>query len=77
MLENGFSPKEIFNKVEGASEVSGNEEILSLNEQMKIARRKILLDALGRAGGNYTKAARGLGVDPTNLHRMARNLGIK
>ncbi|MGC2234583.1 MAG: sigma 54-interacting transcriptional regulator [Pyrinomonadaceae bacterium] len=74
---NGLPAQEIFREEAGAGESFEAEEILNLNEQMKIAKKKILLDALIRTGGNYTKAARGLGVDPTNLHRMARNLEIK
>ncbi|MET0754333.1 MAG: sigma 54-interacting transcriptional regulator, partial [Pyrinomonadaceae bacterium] len=74
---NGLPAKGIFREDASADEIFEAEEILNLNEQMKIAKKKILLDALRRADGNYTKAARGLGVDPTNLHRMTRNLEIK
>src|SRR5262245_2188369 len=41
------------------------------------AKRQIVLNALDQAGGNYTQAAKVLGIHPNNLHRLARNLGLK
>ncbi|HKQ79048.1 MAG TPA: sigma 54-interacting transcriptional regulator [Blastocatellia bacterium] len=41
------------------------------------AKRQIVLHALDEAGGNYTNAAKILGIHPNNLHRLARNLGLK
>jgi len=41
------------------------------------AKRQLVLYALEQAGGNYTHAAKILGVHPNNLHRLARNLGLK
>ena len=41
------------------------------------AKRQIVLNALDQAGGNYTNAAKILGIHPNNLHRLARNLGLK
>ena len=36
-----------------------------------------ILAVLGRAGGNYTEAAKLLGVHPNYLHRLVRNLDLK
>ena len=41
------------------------------------ARREIILRALEKVKGNYTQAARLLGIQPTYLHRLARNLNLK
>ncbi|BBL75350.1 nitric oxide reductase transcriptional regulator NorR [Methylomagnum ishizawai] len=40
-------------------------------------QRRAILAALAAAGGNWAGAARRLGLDPGNLHRLARRLGIK
>jgi Nif-specific regulatory protein len=61
-----------------------NENILDTNVQKtnyqlanKAAKKQIVLAALENAGGNYTHAAKALGMHPNNLHRLARNLGLK
>lgn len=46
-------------------------------EQIKQAKQKILLSAINNSNGNFTEAARLLGVHPNNLHRLVRELGIK
>jgi two-component system response regulator HydG len=45
--------------------------------RLRLARKKIVLDALAQAGGNYSEAAKLLGILPGNLHRMAKSLRIK
>ncbi len=45
--------------------------------QLKEAKRKIIMEALLEAGGNYTEAASALGIHPNNLHRLVKSLGIK
>ena len=40
-------------------------------------KRRSIIDAFRRAGGNYTETARLLDVHPNYLHRLIRNLGIK
>jgi len=40
-------------------------------------KRKLVLDAIDRTGGNYTAAARLLGINPTYLHRLLKNLGLR
>jgi transcriptional regulator with PAS, ATPase and Fis domain len=41
------------------------------------AKRRIITSALDSANGNYTEAARQLGIHPNNLHRLLRTLGVK
>ncbi len=40
-------------------------------------KRRLILDAIDRSGGNYTAAARLLGINPTYLHRLLRNLHLR
>lgn len=44
---------------------------------LKEAKKKIVLNALSQAEGNYTQAAKFLGLHPNNLHRLIKNLGMK
>lgn len=46
-------------------------------EQLKQAKQKIVLFAMQNSNGSYTEAARQLGIHPNNLHRIARELGLK
>jgi Nif-specific regulatory protein len=41
------------------------------------AKKALILDALERTHGNYTEAAHCLGLYPTSLHRLVRQLGIR
>jgi Nif-specific regulatory protein len=47
------------------------------DEAVKDAKRHIILNALAQARGNYTDAARTLGIHPNNLHRIIRTLDLK
>jgi transcriptional regulator with GAF, ATPase, and Fis domain len=40
-------------------------------------KRRLIIDAVAQSGGNYTEAARALGVHPNYLHRLIRNLNLK
>jgi transcriptional regulator with PAS, ATPase and Fis domain len=41
------------------------------------AKRQLIREAIERADGNYAQAARALGLQPTYLHRLVRNLGLR
>jgi DNA-binding NtrC family response regulator len=45
--------------------------------QLKQSKQKIVSSAIQNSNGNYTEAARLLGIHPNNLHRIVRELGIK
>ena len=47
------------------------------HEVVKRTKRELILKALKRAGGNYTEAAKILGLQPTYLHRLIRNLNLR
>lgn len=62
-------------RVQAEPEVSATGE--SLKTQVAAAQRRAIRDALAISDGNWATAARRLGVDPSNLHKLARRLGIK
>ena len=46
-------------------------------EAIKDAKRQIVLNALEQSKGNYTEAAKALGIHANNLHRIIRTLDLK
>ena len=57
----------------GAAAPSG----ASLKQVIDAAQRQAVAEALAATSGNWAKAARRLDVDPSNLHKLARRLGMK
>ena len=49
---------------------------LGLREAVDGYQRQLIVSALGECAGNWTQAAKRLGVDRANLQRLARRLGI-
>ena len=49
----------------------------TLAEALDATRRASIRTAVTAAEGNWAAAARALGVDRANLHRLARRLGLK
>ena len=47
------------------------------HEGVQEAKKRIITTAVEQAGGQYTEAARLLGVHPNYLHRLMRNLNLK
>jgi transcriptional regulator with GAF, ATPase, and Fis domain len=47
------------------------------HETVKISKKDLILKAVQQTGGNYTEAARLLGIHPNYLHRLIRNLDLK
>ena len=47
------------------------------HEALKELKKTLILNAVEQAAGNYTEAAKILGVHPNYLHRLIRNLGLK
>jgi len=41
------------------------------------AKRSLIVDAMARAEGSYTRAAKLLGLHPNYLHRLVRQLNLK
>ena len=47
------------------------------HDAVRQAKRKLIRDAIARAGGSHAQAAKDLGVNPTYLSRLIRNLELK
>jgi anaerobic nitric oxide reductase transcription regulator len=68
--------------ITASSEKPSNETVnksaeLSLTQAVDDFQRERILATLAEAGQNWSEAARRLGLDRGNLHRLARRLGIK
>lgn len=50
---------------------------LKYHEAVAETKKQIILNAMNEAKGNYTEAAKLLGVHPNYLHRLIRNLNLK
>lgn len=78
---------EAVSKVKGREELAMAEAIFfpgasmpepgSLKRLVEDYERRLILDALERAGGNQRRAAAGLGVLPTTLNEKMRRLGLR
>ncbi|MFT7722484.1 MAG: nitric oxide reductase transcriptional regulator NorR [Roseateles sp.] len=49
----------------------------TLRDAVDTCQRQAIADALQRHHGRWAQAARALDVDPSNLHKLARRLGLK
>ncbi len=47
------------------------------HETVKESKKDLIVKAVQQTGGNYTEAARLLGIHPNYLHRLIRNLNLK
>ena len=56
---------------------SSTRSIAKYHEKVTEAKKLIVIKAIDEAGGNYTEAARQLGLHPNNLHRLVRNLNLR
>jgi len=64
-------PRRIFDKPDSANLPA------TYDDAVKDAKRHIVLSALAQAKGNYTEAAKTLGIHANNLHRIIRTLDLK
>jgi DNA-binding NtrC family response regulator len=58
-------------------QTSANIETTEYHRGVLNAKKQLVLGALKRAAGNYTQAAKMLGLHPNNLHRLMRDLDLK
>jgi Nif-specific regulatory protein len=47
------------------------------HEAVVEAKKQLIINAIEQSGGNYTEAAKLLGVHPNYLHRLIRNMSLK
>ena len=60
-----------------ATAVLGGDGPRPPREASQAAQRQSIRFALSQSGGNWAQAARALQMDPSNLHKLARRLGLK
>jgi transcriptional regulator with GAF, ATPase, and Fis domain len=58
-------------------EVSAAQSTMGYHEAVTQTKKQIILKAIEEAKGNYTEAAKLLGVHPNYLHRLIRNLNLR
>src|SRR5205085_1229360 len=51
--------------------------VAKYHEAVTEAKKQLILKAFEQAGGNYTEAAKLLGVHPNYLHRLIRNMNLR
>jgi len=51
--------------------------IAQYHEAVAEAKKQVIMRAVEQAGGNYTEAAKLLGVHPNYLHRLIRNMNLR
>lgn len=49
----------------------------SYHQALRETKKSLILEAMKQSRGNYTEAAKALGLHPNYLHRLIRNLGLK
>jgi transcriptional regulator with GAF, ATPase, and Fis domain len=59
------------------SDLQARVEITDYHQALKETKRQLVLKVLRQANGNYTNAAKLLGIHPNNLHRLIRELNLK
>ncbi len=57
--------------------VAATGELVPLARQVDGFQRRVIEATVTRCGGNWSQAARELGLDRGNLHRLAKRLGLK
>ncbi|HYG78834.1 MAG TPA: sigma 54-interacting transcriptional regulator [Pyrinomonadaceae bacterium] len=57
--------------------ISAGAPVAKFYDAIRETKRRLLLDAIQQAHGNYTEAAKLLGIHPNNLHRLVRSMDLK
>lgn len=60
--------------LEGAAPESSTTEY---HQAVADAKKQLIIKAVREANGNYTQAAKALGIHPNNLHRLIKTLNVK
>ncbi|HLG97376.1 MAG TPA: sigma 54-interacting transcriptional regulator [Bryobacteraceae bacterium] len=63
--------------LERAGPSQGPAAVSAFHDTVREAKKNAILAAVEQAGGNYTEAARILGLHPNYLHRLIRNLNLR
>jgi DNA-binding NtrC family response regulator len=58
-------------------EMSSTESAAGFYQAITKTKKQLIVNAIEQAKGNYTQAAKNLGIHPNNLHRLIRTLNLK
>jgi transcriptional regulator with GAF, ATPase, and Fis domain len=70
-------PESVLDAATPSAPHDSSEDVGDFQMTVADAKRKKVREALDRAGGVYTEAAKLLGVHPNYLHRLVKNLGLR
>ena len=55
----------------------GEHSAVKYHDRVNQLKKQLIIDAVAQTKGNYTEAAKLLGLHPNYLHRLIRNLDIR
>ena len=58
-------------------ETAPSESAIGYHQAVTEAKRELVIKAVRQANGNYSQAAKALGIHPNNLHRLIKTLNVK
>ena len=61
--------------IESQPKVDG--PLTTISDGVKESKKHLIVKAIDQAGGNYTEAAKLLGVHPNHLHRLVRTMNLR
>jgi Nif-specific regulatory protein len=70
-------PEDLPESIIERAEPAAGEPVNAFHDAVRDAKKQLILNAVEQANGNYTEAARMLGLHPNYLHRLIRNLNLK
>jgi Nif-specific regulatory protein len=76
-LDEMVKPELLPEPFEGEDGLTAAPYDVKYEDTIKDTKRQLVLRAIQQAGGNYTRAAKILGMHPNNLHRLLRTLNLK
>lgn len=76
-LGSDLIPAELPSRLSFPKEKKAFAEDFSFNDEVKACKRKMIKQALDKNNGNWAAAARDLNMHRSNLHNLAKRLGLK
>jgi DNA-binding NtrC family response regulator len=72
-----FIPDDLPEVLLESAAATADELTSNFHDKVLRTKKQTILEAVKQAGGNYTAAAKLLGLHPNYLHRLIRNLNLK
>lgn len=77
LLDLDSSAEQLQSAAPTAALEAANTGVQALRDSVEHCQRQSIQQALDAFAGNWASAARALELDPSNLHKLARRLGLK